>query len=1082
MSLGRGGWLVGLALFSFGAFAATDLPLIQPPADWVKPVAIDPTPSKLAKDAPTAVLLQDYQARFQPDITEFYHEFAIKAQTPQGLPAIGSVTLPWDPATQRLIIHKLKVIRAGQEIDYLTTGPGFLTLRRETKLEAATLDGTLTATTQLEGLEVGDILDVAYTVEEIDPIMKGHLQAHFTLTMGPIHRFHLHALWPTSVGMTWRGIAHAPEPTIRTKGEWTEASLDRIDPVDPTLPKGAPQRYLWGAELQFSNFAGWSDVSAVLAKEFADAESSAPGSPLMEEAKSIAARTPDPKARAEAALTLVQDKIRYVLLALDGGGLKPAAADLTWSRRFADCKGKTVVLLSLLHRLGIEAEPALVSSQTGDGLDQRQPRLLGAFDHVLVRAIIDGRVYWLDGTRTGDRILDKIRTPPFRWALPVRATGGELIRLELQDFDEPPVTSSLRLDATAGLTLPAVAHGEMILRGDAAQNFNQQISGMTPVNADLALKDYWRKRDDFITASSVSAHYDAAAQEEKLTLDGTAALDWKTGGGYEVNDIELHKFDFQRDPGPDDDAPFQVAYPRFERHSVTVILPNQGNGFSFIGDQVDEVASGVHIRRPLSLANGVFSAEMEFHAVSPEIPVADALAAVKRLTDLSKRAVRILPGPKPQTTPAEHAALIASTPQTAGEYVDRGNALLNEGKFAPAQADFDQAILLDPAMAVAWGDRAMTWAWRNDFAKAAADADAALKLDPKQIVALRTKALIETRQRHWLAAIPAYDAVLAVNHTDLFSLIRRSEAYLQISDPISALQDTETGLAAEPRNVALLNHKGLALTQLDRNDEAALLARSLIADHADNPDVLIIGARLLRLAGQDAEAGAAMDKAVALKPSADTLLSRADLWPFGNLDRGLADAKQAFDKGGQARRALMTLAELNYQARNYAEALRWGNQAAQDAPDDMNIQAFLAEQQHALGQDAAARATFARVREAASGDGEALNRLCWSEATVSFDLSAALADCDAALQSRPNAAHIADSRAFVLLRMGRDAEAMAQYETAWAGRPAPALALFGRSLAEQRTGRAEAAERDRKEAIHKDKYVVDWFRLYGLTD
>jgi hypothetical protein len=44
------------------------------------------------------------------------------------------------------------------------------------------------------------------------------------------------------------------------------------------------------------------------------------------------------------------------------------------------------------------------------------------------------------------------------------------------------------------------------------------------------------------------------------------------------------------------------------------------------------------------------------------------------------------------------------------------------------------------------------------------------------------------------------------------------------------------------------------------------------------------------------------------------------------------------------------------------------------------------------------------------------------------------------------------------------------------------MALYGRSIAERRTGRVEAAERDRMEAIRRDKFVVDWYRLYGLKD
>lgn len=1079
MTFGRVFWVVGLAVMSACVHAA-DAPLMQPPAEWVKPAVLDPIPSKLAKDAPTAVLLQDNQVRFQPEGAAFYHEVAIKAQTPQGLAAIGSVTIPWDPATQRLIIHKLKVLRAGQEIDYLATGPGFLTLRRETKLEAATLDGTLTATTQIEGLEVGDIMDLAYTVEHTDPIMKGHVQADFPLNLGPVHHARLRALWPSTMQVIWRRLAHAPDMTVHTKGDWTEATLDREDPADPIPPKGAPPRYLRGPELQFGNFASWAEVSALLSVEFAEAEVFKPGSLLEAEVKSIADRYPDPKARAEAALTLVQDKIRYVLLALDGGGLKPAAADLTWTRRFADCKGKTVVLLALLHALGIEAEPALVSSAAGDGLDERLP-LLSSFDHVLVRATIDGKIYWLDGTRIGDRSLAKVHAPDVHWALPIRPAGGGLIKVEPEDFTEPATDISVRFDATSGLTLPAAAHGEMVMRGDAAIALNMQLSNLPPANLETVLKEFWRQRYDYVEITSTAAQFDSAAQEERLTMEGIATLDWQTGGGYEVSDVEYHRFDFQRQRGPDEDAPFAVVFPRFDHHLDTILLPNNGRGFSYFGESLDEVQAGVHFRRGVSIAGGVFTAETTAHAESREATRAETEAAARRLTDLSKRAVRVLPPRNGMATTAQERAILKSSkPSTAEEYLARGNAFLDEHKYDEALADFDKAVGLAPNSSIAWADRAIAWAWKGDAGEVQTDAAEALRLNPKEIVAFRARGVVAGRQGRWLDAVTAFNDALAIDPRDLFSLMRRAWAFLRVFDPASALKDCDAGLAIEPGNNVLVGYQGDALIQLDRVEEAAALARSVVARSGQDPDGLILAARLLRQSGNNEEAWAAIDKAVSLKPTVDTLLARANLHAFDEFDAGLADAYKALALDGQSKEAVLVLAKLNYHARNYAEALKWASQAVQRDPGDVGMLALVGGLQHVLGREGEAAAAFDRAHQVAGDDSSKLNSLCWGEATMNYNLPEALANCDAALKIKPDAPQILDSRAFVLLRLGRDEEALVEYDAALNTRASAAASLLGRSIAERRTGRIEAADRDRTAAIHKEKNVVEWFRLYGV--
>ena len=59
---------------------------------------------------------------------------------------------------------------------------------------------------------------------------------------------------------------------------------------------------------------------------------------------------------------VAQERVRYVALLLDEGAYVPAGADETWERKFGDCKGKTVLLLALLDRLGIAAEPMLIST------------------------------------------------------------------------------------------------------------------------------------------------------------------------------------------------------------------------------------------------------------------------------------------------------------------------------------------------------------------------------------------------------------------------------------------------------------------------------------------------------------------------------------------------------------------------------------------------------------------------------------------------------------------------------------------------------------------------------------------------
>ena len=379
-------------------------------------------------------------------------------------------------------------------------------------------------------------------------------------------------------------------------------------------------------------------------------------------------------------------------MGLDGGGLRPASADLTWSRRFGDCKGKTSLLLGLLHALGIEAEPALVSTTGGDGLDTRLPTL-GAFDHVLVRATIGGRVYWLDGSRVGDHSLDDIATPPFLWALPMRPSGASLVSLETRPLSTPEALTTVRLDASAGLAQPAPVHIEMVFKGDQATAMNLQLANLAPADLEKALRNYWSSQYDFIKVTSSDAKYDPNAGEERLIMDGMATMDWSSG--YEADGASVgFKQDLTRTPGPHSDAPYAVVFPREQRRVETIILPSKGaSAIRSTGQDIEETVGGqVVSRHRLPLKTGVFTMEVNLKSVAREFPGADGAAVSKRMAELFKMRLFINQPSTPQAT----AALLESKPTTAGGFLDRGNARLNARAYDDALADFNEAAQARP--------------------------------------------------------------------------------------------------------------------------------------------------------------------------------------------------------------------------------------------------------------------------------------------------------------------------------------------------------------------------------------------------
>ena len=483
-----------------------------------------------------------------------------------------------------------------------------------------------------------------------------------------------------------------------------------------------------------------------MAPLYAKAATLAPGSPLLAEVDKIRKASTDPKTQTEMALRLVQDQVHYVFLGMNFGGYTPADADVTWSRRFGDCKGKTALLLALLHDLGVEAEPALVSTAMGDGLDQRLP-MLEMFDHVFVRAHIGGKVYWLDGTRIGDRGLDDIPLPAFHWVLPVQSAGGQLEKVEPRPFVDPAFESIERIDASAGYDAPAPAHAEQITyRGDAALTSGTWVwtasAARTP-NGRCANTPR-RGNIPWIEPKSVDFSYDDLHHVMRLTMDGSAKVDWTLNDSvrdFQLDDSELgFATTFKREPGPNADAPFAVGYPVNDKRTVVIILPAKGDGFGLIGaHDVDQTLAGRRFQRSSRIENGVVTMVAQEESLASEFPFSEAESAGAGLSTLAATDVTVRGPFAPAAADAPDDQLTRGADRCGGLQPAR-TAFLNRGAYDRAAADFTEAARLEPQVSKHVYDRGVARFQAGQTDLALQDFDAALSLAPGDVLALMARA------------------------------------------------------------------------------------------------------------------------------------------------------------------------------------------------------------------------------------------------------------------------------------------------------------------------------------------------------
>ncbi|RYG98476.1 MAG: DUF3857 domain-containing protein, partial [Alphaproteobacteria bacterium] len=914
---------------------AADQVLFGPLPSWVEPHSPQDVSELGESTLPVQIVLLDTQSRMEQGTQTTYSAIALHFNAPQGL-AAGSVALPWDPETDDLTVHAVVIRRGDETIDVLASGQTFTTLRREQNLEQAMLDGVLTANLIPEGLQVGDVLDVRYSVVSRNPTLKAQNNAFFGPFNFPAKQVHLRLQWPTSNRMQVVKGADLPDWVRSRKDgfDTVELTLRDVEPV--ALPAGAPSRYQLVRFAEASDFSSWDEVSALFAPLYENAAKLPATGSLRDEVERIRTATTDPVERTEAALKLVQSRIRYVALSMGQGGLEPADAALTWSRRFGDCKGKTALLLALLGELGIKAQPVLVNSAIGDGLSGRLPSA-HAFDHVLVLAEIDGKQHWLDGTRSGDTKLANLTIPHFSWGLPVRSAGAELIPVMPTQLDQPSEDIAIHMDATNGLEAPVPTKIELTLRGDNAISMQQVMANFSGEARDRTLREYWRNRFDFVEADQVGIQYNEEAAEFHISLSGSAKMDWDDGW-YETDETGVgYQADFKRESGPNDDAPFAVPYPYFERATQTILLPPSFTKDAVRGDvDVNESVAGIEYNRHARLTGNTFFIERSERSIAPEFTSKEAPAAQKRLRELRDQRVHLRVPDNYRATDAELALALEKPLTTASEFMVRGNDLLDAGKYAEAQADFVQAAKLEPSNEWAWANSGMALAWSGEFDDALAAFAKAEAINPRNYVVAHGRGLAAERRYQYETAIAEYTKAIELNPNE-FAYGHRAGSYLAVQKSDLALADAAKALELAPGYLEMYALRSHILGEMGRDAEAEAEVDALAKNTSDSNWALGMASQLYTELGLKEKAQMLIDRALEEDPSSMSYLARSRLREPTDIEGQLADLDEAIRLSPDYEDAISAKANLLYAERRLDEAMAIINQALEKYPEMQSL-------------------------------------------------------------------------------------------------------------------------------------------------
>lgn len=625
------------------AYAGEEILYADAP-DWVEETSID----REGAGAEVAILVLDRHSRIEDGRLWTYQATAVALDTPQAMTRLGTLSAQWLPDKGDLIVHSVELIRDGEVVDLLAEGAEFETLRRERRLERRFLDGALTATMTVPGARLGDVLRFAYSTTLSDQAMGDNVQWQSPILAKPfpLANGRLSVSWPEelSVSRMRVGDADIAEPVLED-GYYTWSAQMPLEERDPT-PRDAPARFRAGEVMQVSTYSGWSDVSSHMWQHFDPAAIIAEDGPIAAEIAAIAAKTSDQHERAALAVKLVQDDISYLANGLDGGNYLPQSPEETWEKRFGDCKAKSLLLMAILRELGIEAEVVLVQTRGGDKVASLAP-MPGNFNHMIVRAEIDGINLWLDGTTSGTRIDTLDVVPRFHYALPLREEGADLMPLDTRPPSVPGRTVRLTMDQSAGIRLPALFDVEIELRGGRASQLRSVYEQADEDRRKQTVNGLVGSVLGNVRVVERSLEYDEETGIAMVRAKGIQTTPWKR----DQDTFELEppaqaakSVGFTADRARADwrDIPLRLNGPVYFASELNYLLP-EGNGvFELEGaaEQSQQIG-GVELSSLAALDGNRLTLSQTMRSIAEELP-ADQIPVARRELARFDRALPLL--------------------------------------------------------------------------------------------------------------------------------------------------------------------------------------------------------------------------------------------------------------------------------------------------------------------------------------------------------------------------------------------------------------------------------------------------------
>jgi len=462
--------------------------------------------------------------------------------------------------------------------------------------------------------------------------------------------------------------------------------------------------------------------------------------------------------------------------------------------------------------------------------------------------------------------------------------------------------------------------------------------------------------------------------------------------------------------------------------------------------------------------------------------ILNAYARFACLADDADRYGNVRPSLAARASPSvwsQKYTLQACDRMMADHYTSEASRRLDRGDFRGAIEQVNAALALDAKSDRALADRGMARIWRNQPEQARADLDAAFALNLHNVVVFHGRGILAMQAGHYQEAVAAMDQALLEKPDDVFALRWRAQAYEALGEHALALADSTEVLRTRPDLPDMHLLRAGIFRRQGRVSDVLHEAEALTERDTKDPRVWFEAGAIYASLRQNDKAMHALDRAVALSPTAAGYLNRARYRPSEDLDGRRADIAAALKVDPTSVPALAMRASMQVHAAQYRQAVATVEAAINITGATPELLVLRGVAHAKSGEATLAANDFDDARAQSSTPGE-LNNLCWTLGTENIALETALSACDAAVTRAPRNPAIIDSRGFVLLRLGQYDAAIAAYDDALRIQPYLAASLYGRGIARRHRSDAQGGAADLRAALDLDPDIAQRFARYGV--